>query len=121
VIEARFDNFDCGSIRLPYPPVIEVLSVGYVDAVGVVQTIAADRHEMLGHSLVPVFGASWPSHRWQREAVRVRYRAGYSDGFPAPIKIAIVLMVVAMFDGASVEEAICGGSPAALLGPLVVY
>ena len=104
-IEARVDSFGCGSIALPFPPLIEVLSVRYVDGAGVTQTIPSDQYEMLGTSLVPLFGATWPTPRWQREAVRVRYRAGYDDAspgndddfedrtLPAAIRAAILLMV----------------------------
>lgn len=91
-LEAHLDNFDCGSIRLPYPPVIEIVSITYVDAAGVDQTIAADRYELLGPSLVPVYGASWPRPRWQREAVRVRYHAGYAQ-LPAAIRAALLLVI----------------------------
>jgi uncharacterized phiE125 gp8 family phage protein len=94
-LEARLDNFDCGSIRLPYPPVIDVVSVGYVDAAGVVQTVDPAGYELAG-ALVPVFDAAWPTPRLQREAVRIRYRAGY-ETTPAPIKAAILLMVQDLF------------------------
>lgn len=96
-IEARLDNFDCGSIRLPYKPVIDIVSVHYATPGGNIALIDPDQYELLGPSLVPVFGKVWPAANWQREAVRVRYRAGY-DGeegriMPAPIKQAILLMV----------------------------
>lgn len=96
-LEARLDNFDCGSLRLPYPPLIEILSVTYVDPAGVVQTVPDDLYEVRAGALMPVFGRTWPAPRWQRDAVIVRYRAGY-DGepgrlLPAQIKPAILLMV----------------------------
>ena len=91
-LEARFDNFDCGSLRLPYPEIISIVSAKYIDSSGAEQTIASTGYELLGPSLVPVYGAVWPSPRWQREAVRIQYQAG-SATLPAPIRAAILLMV----------------------------
>ncbi|MDO7841083.1 head-tail connector protein [Sphingomonas immobilis] len=92
-LEARLDNFGCGSIRLPYPPMIEIVSVKYVDSAGVEQTVADGNYELLGESLVSSYGVSWATPRNQREAVRIRYRAGYEATLPAQIRAAILLMV----------------------------
>jgi len=101
-LEARLDSFGCGSIVLPYPPHIDIVSVKYIDADGTEQTVAADKYELLGASLVPAYDETWPDPRAQREAVRVRYRAGFvADAtadplvaaVPAPITAAILLMV----------------------------
>jgi hypothetical protein len=91
-LEARLDDFDCGPIRLPYSPVIEIVSLKYIDPDGVERPTAPDQYELLGASLFPGFNVSWPSPRRQREAVRIRYRAGY-ENLPAPIRAAILLMV----------------------------
>ncbi|WP_420141759.1 head-tail connector protein [Sphingomonas sp.] len=91
-LDAYLDNFDCGSIRLPYPPLIEVLEVEYIDANGVATLVPGTDYSLAGVSLAPGYGLSWPTPRWQREAFRVRYRAGYTE-VPAPIKAAILLMV----------------------------
>lgn len=90
-LEARIDTFDLGGTVLPYPPVISVTSVKYVDPAGVEQTLAGG-YEVLGEQIAPVWGTAWPSIRTTREAVRVRYQAGYST-LPAPIRAAILLMV----------------------------
>ncbi len=105
-LEIRFDGFDefarHGAIFLPCPPTIDVISVTYVDPVGAAQTLAADAYELLGRELIPAFGQHWPVVRHQREAVRIRYRAGYAADpsadplvarVPAPITAAILLMV----------------------------
>lgn len=105
VLEMRVDNFGCGSIPLPYPPFVEILQVRYVDDGGVERTADPLYYEVLGRSLMSRFGATWPYIRGQREAVRIRYRAGYSpepgavtaEGedrtLPDPIRQAILLMV----------------------------
>lgn len=103
-LEARFDRFDrCDAgIRLPYGPIIDIVSIQYVDGDGVIATIDAGSYEIAGDVVSPVFGGVWPSAAWRSEAVRVRYRAGYvadptADplvaALPAPIKAAILMMV----------------------------
>jgi uncharacterized phiE125 gp8 family phage protein len=93
-LEARCDTLTCGScIRLPFPPVIELVSVSYLDATGVEQMADLEDFEVMGRDLV-ASGAEWPwlGGSTRREAVRIRYRAGY-ETIPAPIKAAILLMV----------------------------
>jgi uncharacterized phiE125 gp8 family phage protein len=131
-LEARLDNFGCGSIRLPYPPLIEVLSVQYLTPAGAMAIVDPAVYELHGSALVPIFGKTWPSVRWQREAVSVRYRAGY-DGepgryMPAQIKAAIKLMVGDLFrnrdttrDGVNVVAVPMSTTVDDMLAPLRVY
>ncbi len=116
-LEARCDHFDCGSMVLPYPPAIAIDSVKYVDAGGAEQTIDASVYELLGASLMSAYGASWPTPRRQREAVRVRYQAGYAE-LPAPIRAAILLMLGDLY--AFRETAVTGTiSSAVAMSPAV--
>jgi uncharacterized phiE125 gp8 family phage protein len=102
-LEARLDGFGLGEIRLPYPEILAVASVKYVDPAGVEQTIDPAAYELLGHHLAPVYGAAWPTPRMQREAVRIRYQAGYRDpapgtsGIPSDLQAAIFLMAADLF------------------------
>lgn len=91
VLEARFDTFECIG-ALPYPPVIEVESVKYIDGDGVETTVAPSVYEVRGTVIGTTWGQSWPSPRSEPEAVRIRYRAGYQI-LPSPILAAILLMV----------------------------
>ncbi|MEG3177046.1 head-tail connector protein [Sphingomonas sp. RB3P16] len=91
-LEARFDHFGCGVVRLRYPPIVDVTSVKVISETGSELTIANDLYEQLGEKLVPAFDASWPVPQFQREAVRIRYRAGY-ETLPGQIRAAILLMV----------------------------
>lgn len=101
-LEARSDLFvpsPCDSmtgLKLPFPSVTEVVSVTYVDGDGVVQTVASDQYELIGNEVVPAFGCTWPRPRAQREAVRIRYKTGYTD-LPKPIRSAVLLMVGDLF------------------------
>lgn len=95
-LELRLDAF-CGSIELPWielpcPPVSEVTSVKYIDGAGAEQTIDSGDYALHGDRIDLAWGKSWPSPRAEREAVRVRYVAGYEQ-LPAPIKAALLLMV----------------------------
>lgn len=95
VLEAYADSFGCGEITLPYPEIVGVLSVTYVDANGDDQVIDASDYRLVGDTLIPAYGKSWPSPRSQPEAVRIEYDAGYEEGDPAlaVIRAAILLMV----------------------------
>ncbi|QTH21993.1 phage gp6-like head-tail connector protein [Rhizorhabdus wittichii] len=90
ILEARLDAF-CASIDLPYPPIATIVSVKYIDAAGIEQTVPSNDYVLAGRKLTPLPGKAWPSPRNQPEAVRIRYDAGY-EVVPANIKSAILLM-----------------------------
>ena len=102
-LEARVDGFDLfAPLVLPCPPLISIESVTYLDGAGVLQTITANGYEAFGNQVDPVFGSSWPSARWGRETVRIRYKAGYVvdptadplvPALPFDIRAALLLMV----------------------------
>lgn len=91
-LELRIDSFGCAPIVLPCPPHIDIVSVKYVDTDGVEQTLAGDQYELLGSEFDLTWGNRWPSCRRQREAVRIRYRAGYATLNPS-IHAAMLLMI----------------------------
>lgn len=93
-LEARFDKLypDCG-VYLPYAPVNALVSVKYLDADDVEQTADLADFDLFGSELYPRKGRwAWAGGSSRREAVRVRYEAGYAT-IPAPIRAAILLMV----------------------------
>lgn len=87
-------------IRLPNPPLIEVVSVKYVDADDAEQTYAPANYRAFGiggqGGIRLTGGASWPSLRYGPEAVTIRYRAGY-DEVPEPIVQAVKLIIGQLF------------------------
>ncbi|TCP36545.1 head-tail connector protein [Sphingomonas sp. BK235] len=103
-LEARFGLPPHGApLRLPYPPLIEVLSISYLDHNN--QVVAADLADFIvdGSELTPE-GSSfvWEGGSLRSDAVRIRYRAGYPDDtsgdepkstLPAAVRAAILLMV----------------------------
>lgn len=105
LITTDFCSNDLGqSIQLPYLPVLEIVSVTYIDRHGVVQVMPTDRYETDIGGVRPVFGGQWPSVRNQSDAVRIRYKSGYAkpdpvntgewlNDIPRPIKVAILMLV----------------------------
>jgi uncharacterized phiE125 gp8 family phage protein len=98
-LEWRGDEFGTCDIRLPFPPVTEVLSVKYDDDDGVEQTVSDTTYRIVGQPGSPrlslAYDQTWPTTRTQSEAVRIQYVAGYGEpaDVPAPIKHAILILV----------------------------
>jgi len=130
--DLRLDSEDvrCGfDIRLPGPPLVEVVSVKYRDTAGSEQTLAPDRYQVFGINaphgggLKLKSGSFWPSMSYGPEAVMVRYRAGYAE-VPEPIKHAVLLTVGHLFaQRGEMVNANLMEEPAikALLAPYRVY
>lgn len=91
-LETGFWSFDPCGMRLPFPPVTEIVSVTYRDESGAEQTVPTDDIELFDDLIFPGWMKAWPNARPMRASVRVRYRAGYST-VPDPIIAAILLMV----------------------------
>jgi len=85
-------------IRLPMPPLREIVSVSYFDETGAAQTFAASNYRAVGVGAPTgagvrlLGGSSWPSLRYGPEAMTIRFTAGYDD-VPEPIRQAILLTV----------------------------
>lgn len=101
--ELVLDKFPCNEVKIPMPPLIEVVSITYDDAAGEAQTLSPSSYLVDAVSepgwVLPV--GSWPSTFSGVNAVRVRFRCGYLDqtasppveNVPASIKAAIKLIV----------------------------
>ncbi len=95
--------FPAGAIVVPFPPLVSVESVKYVDDNGVLQTVppadyVARTAETPGE-IVPIHGKTWPATRHEPDAIRVEFTCGYgaTDAVPAPIKRAILLVVGTLY------------------------
>lgn len=92
---------------------MSVTSVKYLDGNGTQQTIASSDY-LLDVVSVPgrvrlAYGASWPAHREQWDAVRVRYVVGWAvASVPQPIKQALLLLVSQMYEHRTPE--VIGGA-----------
>lgn len=103
-IHSHLSNASSGhEIKIPNPPLIEVVSIKYDDSAGVEQTLDPSQYTVDSLSepgwVVPV--GSWPSTFSGINAVRIQFRCGYLDqtqsppieNVPAVIKAAIKLIV----------------------------
>jgi uncharacterized phiE125 gp8 family phage protein len=93
----RLDGFPAHVIQLPNPPLVSVVSIGYVDTLGVNQTVGASNYSVDFFSepgrIVPVSTYAWPSTDIVPKAVTIIYVAGYAgpEVVPAEIRTAILL------------------------------
>lgn len=75
-------------IALPRPPLVSVQAVTYLDDEGLRQTLAASAYQVITDSLVgsivPAYGASWPSARNEPGSIRIDYTAGYGSAANVP-------------------------------------
>lgn len=102
-------------IRIPLPPLIEIVNVFYDDAGGVQQILDPSNYSVDKVSqpgwLLPV--GSWPTTFAGINAVRIRFRAGYVDASSSPnvgvvpesIKQALKLYAIHTYDVRSLSVA----------------
>jgi len=91
------DRFPACEIVLQKPPLLEVVSIVYIDADGAEQTLSAASYRvvkpagpMCGRGQVePLYNEQWPSARVQRDAVTVTFRAGYVQVGTSPEVVEI--------------------------------
>lgn len=91
-------------IKIPRPPLASVTSITYVDSDGASQTLATSVYQVIT-SHEPGFvrlkyNQSWPSVRYQPEAVTITYVCGYADAatVPAATKQAILLLAASLYN-----------------------
>jgi len=103
--DMKLDAFpdDGEPIQIPLPPLQSITSITYVDGEGATQTFDSANYAVDVASQPGVislaYGASWPVTRDQRNAVTIRFVAGYgaAAAVPAPIKDGIKMQVDAKF------------------------
>lgn len=102
--EQTLDAFPCGAIKLLKPPVLEIVSVQYVDQAGDLQTLDAesyvlDRRVSPGW-LLPADGTEWPATDDVVDAVTITLRAGFGPqptDVPAAIRHWMLMTVAASY------------------------
>jgi uncharacterized phiE125 gp8 family phage protein len=76
------------TIDLPRPPLVAISSVKYKDISGVDQTVDSSLYQVDTYSepgrIAPVFGKYWFPTRFDLNAVRIQYTAGYADAAHVP-------------------------------------
>jgi uncharacterized phiE125 gp8 family phage protein len=89
----------CFEGELPVAPVQSIVSVSYVDSLGVTQEVAAEEYELAGPIAAPYIrpaeGVYFPNPMRRDDAVRIRFVAGYGGDVPLPatIRHAILILV----------------------------
>jgi len=97
-LRLTLDRFPAGggAIRLPYPPLVSVSSLTYVDGSGVTQTLAASAYSVDAASapgrVVPAYGTVWPATRGHVNDVAVTYVAGSAATPPAVVQAMLLLI-----------------------------
>lgn len=103
--ELRMSHFPSGEIEIPYPPLVSIDAVTYVDDDGDTQTVDDSDYRVFGlgghekAKIAPVYDGEWPTDvRCDDESVRVKFTAGYEittvgDQMPQAIRSAIALGV----------------------------
>ncbi|WLB43025.1 hypothetical protein QIH93_20985 [Bradyrhizobium ottawaense] len=92
------------AIPLPYPPLLSIVSVKYLDAAGADQTLALGTgYRILGlgaplerQAIAPVYQGAWPVARVDDASVRIRFICGYDENqnvMPRQLKSAVCLAV----------------------------
>jgi len=97
----------CGSeILLPYPPLVSITSVTYVDGAGATQTLSASTQYETDTGSNPGrvrlrYGASWPLTLCHPLSVTITYVAGFGvtdADVPEAIKAAIRLLAAHLYE-----------------------
>jgi len=83
------DGFPCGAVKLPLPPLLQLLCVKYLDSDNAWQTLDPAKYRLvLGGSarseIWPAQGESWPSALYAPASVEIRFRCGFGSN-PADI------------------------------------
>lgn len=115
-------------VKLDFGPVLEVESVKYVDANGVLQTVAEADYASFDGQVYPVYGKAWPAASLQfPDSFRVRYVAGLVDPTASPVatlseqvQIAICLLGQRIYDRNPQSEAMLLKTAHALLDTMRV-
>lgn len=106
-LELSLDRFPCGRepIRLPRPPLIEVVEVTYRDPSGDEQVLDPSTYIVDAASepgrVAPAPGHVWPVADCVPGAVRIRYVAGYGDdpaAVPQKIRTAMLMLIGGWWD-----------------------
>lgn len=86
-------------IRVPYPPLVSVSSISYVDTSGSTQTLSSTLYTVDAYRepgrIRPAYGQTWPATRCHVNDVTVRYVAGFgaASAVPKAIKQAMLLIL----------------------------
>jgi len=95
--QQKLDSFpDCDTISLGIAPLVDVVSITYVDTDGATQTLSTSAYSVAASEkpgkIKLAYGEFWPITRCQRDAVTIKFRAGYARPFTAAVTDVITLL-----------------------------
>lgn len=118
--------------EIPRPPLIEIVSVSYVDTSGATQVVGASVYQVQRSSgpwaerarVAPVYGQTWPITQPDTlEAVTVRFTAGYGttkDTVPETLRQAMLHFISDHYDGCEPAAAVASrGLVSGLIAPYI--
>lgn len=91
-------------IQLPFPPLISIDSIKYLDTGGVQQTLASTVYKVDTVSeparVLPAYGQAWPSTRQEINAVEVLFTCGFASAalVPEGIKSWMKIRIGTMYE-----------------------
>lgn len=127
-IELVLDDFpDCDEIELPFPPLVSVTHIKYIDTDGATQTLATTEYVVDAASapgrVMLAYLKSWPVTRGRPQAVTIRFVCGYLAPFTAVAATDVITVSGRTFaDGDVVRVSNSGGAlPAGLVAETDYY
>ena len=93
-LELAVDSFE-DEMELPHGPVSAIESIKYLDSDGVEQTLSTSVYYLDDYALVPTVNLapdqSWPDTQSIKNAVKIRYTAGYGTALNVPEKVRFAI------------------------------
>ncbi len=94
--EWKLDAFSAGALRPPFPNLVSVTSIQYVDTAGATQTFSSSKYAVDTHSepgrIYLAHNETWPDTRSIENAVTVTFVAGYGAATAVPAKIKLGML-----------------------------
>ena len=110
--DVYMNAFPRGCIKVPLPPLQEIVFVKYMDSAEVLQTLDPSDYAVDCYSepglICPAYGKSWPATYPEINAVQIRFVAGYGTAADVPqeVKHAILLKVADLYEHRGGDEGI---------------
>lgn len=102
--DMRLDGFQGWELTIPLPKLQSITEIEYLDTNGVLQILDPSLYVVDSSStparITPAWGKVWPVTRWQMNAVRIRFVAGYGTAADVPdtIKLWMKLRIKHYYD-----------------------
>jgi uncharacterized phiE125 gp8 family phage protein len=103
--ELVLSGFHTNEIKLPFPKLLQVVSVKYYDSNNQLKTLSSADYQVVSDAVVGLIKptwdrSSWPSTYTREDAVVIEFQAGFGDreDIPEPILTAMKLLVAHYYE-----------------------